>query len=322
MYDKVKICVIIPAYNAAETIGPVISTLPSWVDSIVVVNDCSKDSTLDTLEALSDRRLITLNHEKNRGVGGAMKSGYAEGLKGDADIFVKVDSDGQMDPLQIYRLLEPIIAKQANYTKGNRFLHTKQLKAMPGLRRIGNFVMSFLSKIATGFWNIFDPTNGFTAISRQALELIDLNKLDDSYYFETSLLEALYLVRAPVKDVSMHAIYNGEKSYLSESKVLFQFPIKMMVTYFNRINLTYFLQDFSAVSIFLVFGSISLLFGVIWGAVQWRIASLANTPASTGTIMVAVLPIFLGMQLLLEALVLDIQNIPKEFIEKEYSKDE
>lgn len=317
MYDKAKICVIIPAYNASQTIRLVISTLPEWVDQIIVVNDCSRDDTSGTLDELSDRRLTVLTHEKNCGVGGAMKSGYAEGLKGEGDIFVKVDSDGQMDPNQIHRLLDPIIAKEFNYTKGNRFLHTKQLKAMPVLRRIGNFVMSFLSKIATGFWNIFDPTNGFTAISRQTLELIDLNQLDDTYYFETSLLEALYLVRAPIKDVSIHAIYNGEKSYLSETKVLFQFPVKMIGTFFNRIHLTYFMQDFNAVSIFLVVGSISLLFGFIWGVIQWRIASLANTPASTGTIMVAVLPIFLGIQLLLEAIVLDTQNIPKEFIEKE-----
>ena len=317
MFKETNICVVIPAYNATQSITTVISTLPEWVDQIVVVNDCSKDDTLLTLQRINDPRLTVVNHEKNRGVGGAMKSGYAKGLDGVADIFVKVDSDGQMDPNQIHRLLDPIIAKKANYTKGNRFLHTKQLKAMPALRRIGNFAMSFLSKVATGFWNIFDPTNGFTAISRQALELIDLDRLDEKYYFETSLLEALYLVRAPIKDISMHAIYKGEKSYLSESKVLFQFPIKMIATFFNRIHLTYFMQDFNAVSIFLVVGSVSLLFGFIWGVVQWRISSLANTPASTGTVMLAVLPIFLGIQLLLEAIVLDIQNIPKDFFEKE-----
>ena len=317
MFNELKICVIIPAYNAAQSITEVITTLPEWVDQIIVVNDCSKDDTLAVLQNLSDPRLIVQSHDKNKGVGGAMKTGYAAGLRGDADVFIKVDSDGQMDPEQIHRLLNPILAKEANYTKGNRFLHTKQLKSMPPLRRVGNFVMSFFSKIATGFWNIFDPTNGFTAISRQALELIDLENLDDSYYFETSLLEALYLVRAPIKDVSMHAIYKGEKSYLSESKVLFQFPVKMMATFFNRIHLTYFMQDFSAVSIFLVIGTISLLFGFVWGVIQWRISSLTLTPASTGTVMVAVLPIFLGIQLLLEAIVLDTQNTPKDFIEKE-----
>lgn len=317
MFNEAKICVIIPAYNAAQSITEVIDTLPEWVDQIIAVNDCSKDDTLEVLRNMSEPRLKVISHEKNQGVGGAMKTGYAEGVSGDADIFVKIDSDGQMDPDQIHRLLNPIIAKEANYTKGNRFLQTKQLKAMPPLRRLGNYVMSFFSKIATGFWNIFDPTNGFTAISRQALELIDLSQLDNGYYFETSLLEALYLVRVPIKDVSMHAIYKGEKSYLSESKVLVQFPIKMIATFFNRIHLTYFMQDFNAVSIFLVVGSISLLFGFFWGVVQWRIASLANTPASTGTVMIAVLPIFLGIQLLLEALVLDTQNTPRDFIEKE-----
>ena len=317
MFNEAKICVIIPAYNAAQSITEVIDTLPEWVDQIIAVNDCSKDDTLEVLRNMSEPRLKVISHEKNQGVGGAMKTGSAESVSGDADIFVKIDSDGQMDPNQLHRLLNPIINKEANYTKGNRFLQTKQLKAMPPLRRLGNYVMSFFSKIATGFWNIFDPTNGFTAISRQALELIDLSQLDNGYYFETSLLEALYLVRVPIKDVSMHAIYKGEKSYLSESKVLVQFPIKMIATFFNRIHLTYFMQDFNAVSIFLVVGSISLLFGFIWGVVQWRIASLANTPASTGTVMIAVLPIFLGIQLLLEALVLDTQNTPRDFIAKE-----
>lgn len=232
MYNKAKICVVIPAYNASKTINTVISTVPDWVDQIVVVNDKSKDDTLSILLNLKDPRLTVVDHEKNRGVGGAMKSGYAEGLKGDSDIFVKVDSDGQMDPNQINRLLDPIISKEANYTKGNRFLHTKQLMSMPTVRRVGNFFMSFLSKIATSYWHIFDPTNGFIAISRQALELIDLDQLDEAYYFETSLLEALYVIRAPIKDVSMHAIYKGETSYLSESKVLFQFPLKMIATFF------------------------------------------------------------------------------------------
>lgn len=317
MYSGMKICVVIPAYNAEGSIVQVLSSLPEWIDQIIVVNDCSRDDTLGVLNAIRDPKLRVINHAQNRGVGGAMKSGYAAGLEGDADIFVKMDSDGQMDPSQIHRLLKPLLEKKANYAKGNRFLHPKQLKTMPRLRRAGNFLMSFLSKLATGYWNIFDPTNGFTAITRQALELIEIERLADGYYFETSLLEALYLVRAPVADVSIHAIYNGEKSYLNEAKVAFQFPFKIFKTFINRLQMTYFMQNFTAVSIFLLVGSVSLLFGFIWGVVQWRAASLANTPASTGTIMVAVLPIFLGIQLLLEAIVLDTQNVPKDFIERE-----
>lgn len=316
MYKGVKTCVVIPCYDAQDTIQGVIESLPEWVDQIIAVDDCSEDGTAQLLATLCEPRLIILTHTINRGVGGAMKTGYNEGLKGNAEIFIKVDSDGQMDPSQIWRLLEPILRRQANFTKGNRFLHLKQLKSMPSQRRFGNVLMSFLSKTATGYWNIFDPANGFTAIDRSALEALDFDRLAEGYYFETSMLAALYEVRAPVCDVSIPARYQGEISHLSETQIALEFSFRLLGTFFHRMKSTYFMQDFNAVSVFIIAGLISSLFGIVWGAVQWGIASRAGVTASTGTVMIAVLPIMLGIQLLLQAIVLDVQSVPKDFVDE------
>ncbi|MHC1772675.1 MAG: glycosyltransferase family 2 protein [Flexilinea sp.] len=311
-----SVAVVIPAYQAEKTIFAVISKIPDWIENIIIVDDCSSDHTNDIVNSIGNERIIYLRHEVNRGVGGAMKTGYKKALEIGADIVVKMDSDDQMNPNYLVSLISPLVNKDADYTKGNRFLRIAELKQMPRIRRIGNASLSFFTKFASGYWNIFDPTNGYTAISKKVLAIIDFDNLSERYFFESSMLLELCLHRIVVKDVNIPALYNDEKSSLSETKSIFEFPPKLFKGLIRRIVFLYFLLDFSAVSLLLSFGIVSCLFGSIWGIVYWIKSATTNMAASTGTVMIAVLPLILGIQFLLQALVLDIQNIPKDVVEE------
>lgn len=307
--------IVIPAYRANNTIQDVIEKIPNWIDHIIVVDDCSPDNTYDVVQSIANPKIKLLKHYMNRGVGGAMKTGYQKALDLQADIIIKMDSDGQMDPQFLDRLISPIIKRKADYSKGNRFLRGRELQRMPAIRRIGNLGLSFLTKLASGYWNVFDPTNGYTAITKSALSMFDFDHLAERYFFESSMLLELCLHRIVVKDVSIPAIYEDEKSSLSPGKSLLEFPPKLFRGFVRRIFIQYFLVDFSAVSLLLIFGIFTFLFGVIWGIIHWVRSSHLNVVASTGTVMLAVLPIILGVQFLLQALILDTQNTPKEVIE-------
>jgi len=307
-----KIAVVIPAYNVEETIVKVLKGIPKYVDAVVVVNDASKDATEENIRSVKDKRITLITHKKNMGVGGAMLSGYSCALSLDADIVVKLDGDDQMDVNLIPHLIEPIVSGQADYTKGNRFLHPAALRKMPFVRKIGNLSLTFLSKIASGYWNVFDPANGFTAISASKLATLDPQCIARSYFFETSMLCELRKLNAVVMDIPMPAIYQDERSSVRLSRELFIFSTNLTARIFGRFFSQYFLYDFSAVSLYLILGFLLCLFGVIWGIEKWAESAQAGVVASTGTVLIAVLPIILGFQLLIQAMSLDISNVPSK----------
>jgi glycosyltransferase involved in cell wall biosynthesis len=170
------IAVVIPAYRAERQILKVLSGIPSFVSFIVVVDDCSPDTTAELVRNHTDPRIHLVSHSANQGVGGAVLTGYNRALELGAEIIAKMDSDDQMDPAYLIPLLAPILTGQADYTKGNRFLHVNELQSMPLIRRIGNAGLSFLTKAASGYWNIFDPTNGYTAIHASIIPLLETKK--------------------------------------------------------------------------------------------------------------------------------------------------
>lgn len=275
-----------------------------------MVDDASPDCTAEIVQAWGDPRVHLIRLPKNQGVGGAVLTGYRVAVELGADIIVKMDSDDQMDPAFLPALVAPIAAGQADYTKGNRFIHARQLGSMPLSRRIGNIGLSFLTKLASGYWNIFDPTNGYTAIHASLVPLLDWEAIDRRYFFESSMFLELYLLRAVVRDVYIPARYGQETSSLSEGDALFRFPPRLLRGFLRRLWIQYFARDFSVLSIYLVVGSLLTLFGLTWGLWQWVRFAQANIPAPTGTVMLAVLPVILGVQLLLQAITLDIQNVP------------
>ena len=304
------VAVVIPAYNVAEHILEVLVGIPRFVSHIIVVNDCSSDETAELVRAWDDTRVQLLSHTENQGVGGATLSGYDLAYKLGANVIVKFDGDNQMDPTFLPSNISPIMLGEADYSKGNRFLQPNELRIMPWTRRAGNLTLSFLTKLASGYWDIFDPTNGYTAISSELVPNLNKKALDRRYFFETSMLIELGLQQAVVRDVNIPARYGEEVSSLSEVKAFFEFPHRLLKGFTRRILILYFLRDFNAFSIFSVFGLLLLIFGLIWGSYHWiRSVQLAR-PTPTGTVMLAVLPVILGIQFLLQALVIDIQNIP------------
>lgn len=305
-----RVAVIIPAYRATATIQKVLGGIPSWVESIYVVDDASPDDTGAQARAVDDPRVRVLVHEANQGVGGAMVTGYLQALGDGFDVCVKMDADDQMDPAYLPQLVEPLLAGRADFTKGNRFHDAEALRRMPLARKIGNAGLSFLIKAASGQWHVFDPTNGYTAAHRTALNTLDLRKLHPRYFFESSMLCMLRRINAVVEDVPMPARYGDEHSGLSVGRTLVEFPWLLLGQGLRRLLLQYFVADFNAVSLFLVTGIPLVAFGALFGAYHWIDSYRRSVLTPTGTVMVAVLPLMLGFQLLLQGLVLDVQSVP------------
>jgi len=311
----VNIAVVIPAFKAATTIGSVLRAIPSAIRWIIVVDDGSTDELQRAVTAVADPRVRLETHDRNRGVGAAVLTGYDVALALGADIIVKLDADGQMDPSYIDELIAPVVSGDADYAKGNRFIHEQALRAMPVTRRYGNVGLSFLTKLATGYWPIFDPTNGYTAIHRSVVALIDRTRLAERYFFETSMLIQLSTIRAVVADVYIPAHYAGEVSSLRPARAAAGFPRPLLRAFLHRVRLQYFIRDFTAASLYIVVGLAALFFGMLWGAWHWTVSIQSGIPATTGTVMIAVLPVILGVQLLLQAATLDIQNVPSRSIQ-------
>lgn len=320
-FSKFKLAVVIPAYRTENEIRSVLQGIPSFIRDIIVVDDASPDSSADLVAAAAkrDKRITLLRHEKNQGVGGAMVTGFKQALAFGADIVIKLDSDGQMDPHHIPALITPLITGEADYAKGNRFRDFNSLQQMPLVRRIGNLGLSFLTKAATGYWNIFDPTNGYFAIRAGVLARLPLEKIDRGYFFETSMLSNLYLLDAVVQDVNIPARYRSETSSLSIHRAVFEFPHKLARTLLRRITLKYFIFDFSMMSIYLLTGIPLLLFGLIFGITKWIQYYNIGQAAPTGTVILPTLSVILAIQILLSAIEIDLNAAPRKAISKALS---
>lgn len=308
-----KIGVVIPSYKVRNQIGKVLDELKPFDYQVYVVDDKCPENTGEFIEKKHYNDSIkVLYNEINLGVGGAVKAGYKQALNDGCDIIVKLDGDGQMNPNLIPSLISPILNKEADYVKGNRFFNLDTLKSMPASRLFGNSILSLINKAVNGYWDILDPTNGFTAIHKNALKLLNLDKIDNRYFFESDMLFRLNTIKAVVCDMPMDAFYADEESNLSIKKVLIEFPPKYTKRFFKRIFYTYFLRNFSIATFELMFGFIFFNFGVFFGIIRWNESINLGVPATTGTVMVAVLPIILGFQLLLSFLNYDINNIPNK----------
>jgi glycosyltransferase involved in cell wall biosynthesis len=307
------VAVVIPSYKVRDHILSVLNRIGPIVTRIYVVDDkCPQGSGKLVAEQCRDPRVVVLFHEINLGVGGAMVTGYRRALVDGADVVVKLDGDGQMDPELIPAFISPIERGVTDYTKGNRFYAIENLEGMPFVRIFGNTALSFVNKLSSGYWNVMDPTNGYTAIHSSALSALPLAKLEKRYFFESDMLFRLNTVRAVVRDVPMKAIYGDEKSNLSIFKVIRDFPTKYLGRFLKRIFYSYVLRDVNVCSIQMAAGIPMILFGSFFGAYHWYLSALTNSTAPTGTIMLAVLPVIVGVQLLLAAVSFDVANIPQQ----------
>ena len=287
-----KISVVIPCYRVAGHIEQVLSMIPEDISDVYVVDDRCPEGTANLVASLSDiSRVKIIRHEVNRGVGGAVKSGYRAALADGADIVVKLDGDGQMNPLDLPALVAPIAKGMADYTKGNRFYDLATIHQMPKIRLVGNAFLSFFSKLSSGYWGTFDPTNGFTAIHARALASIPLDKLSDRYFFESDMLFRLNTIRAVVVDVPMESRYGDEKSNLNIARIIPEFIWKHVRNFIKRILYNYYLRDMSIASFELPLGVFFCVFGLSYGFYSWYHSSMAGILTPPGTVMLSALPL-------------------------------
>jgi len=317
--ERFAIVAVIPAYNVHQEIADVLRGLPPYLRYAIVVDDASTDRTWEVISqcAACDLRIIPIQHTINQGVGGAMRTGYRKASTLDAQVVVKLDGDGQMDAAYLPAVVLPLIRGKADYTKGNRFRDFKALRQMPPLRRAGNMVLSFLVKAATGYWNCFDPTNGFLAIRGDVLAQLSLDSVHRSYFFEISMLNHLNLIDAVVLDIPMPAKYGDETSNLSIRRVMREFPGRLAMCFGRRIVLKHFLYDFTMESVYLLCGAPLLIGGILFGGINWIRYLRLGVGAPTGTVVISALLIVLGFQLLLAAVGLDLQGVPHTPLSKE-----
>lgn len=307
-----RVAVVIPCYRVKKHILNVLAAIGPEVDLIYVVDDkCPDETGKFVLEQCKDPRVFVRFNQNNLGVGGAVMTGYQAALADQADIVVKIDGDEQMDPALIERFIQPIKSGAADYTKGNRFFNLNNLRNMPGLRLFGNAVLSFLNKLSSGYWDIFDPTNGYTAIHTDVLRELPLEKISQRYFFESDMLFRLNLLKAVVVDVPMDAKYGDEQSNLKISRVAGEFVVKHARNFCKRVFYNYYLRDLSLASIELPLGILLFIFGTSFGLIQWWHAASNDIATPAGTVMLSALPTLMGLQLILAFLAYDIGSVPR-----------
>ncbi len=315
------IAVVVPCYRVRDHVLGVLAAIGDEVDRILVVDDACPEGSGKLVEAqCRDARVRVLCHEHNQGVGGATLTGYRAALQEGAEVIVKLDGDGQMDPALLPLLLRPIVEARADYAKGNRFHDLDALRSMPRARLLGNAVLSFVSKLSTGYWHLLDPTNGFTAIHARVAEQLPLDKLARRFFFESDLLFRLNVLRAVVVDVPMPARYGQERSNLVIPRVVGDFLWRHCLNTAKRIGYAYFLRGFSVASVEIVAGLLLFGFGAVFGGIRWLESIERGVPATAGTVMLAALPVLAGLQLLLAFLGYDVQDVPREPLQRYWSR--
>jgi dolichol-phosphate mannosyltransferase len=307
-----RIAVVIPSYRVSEHILGVIAAIGPEVLRIYVIDDKCPDGSGDHVgQHCADPRVIVLRHEENQGVGGAVLTGYRAAIADGAEVIVKLDGDGQMDPSLLPNFVAPILAGEADYTKGNRFYDLEGIRVMPGIRLFGNAVLSFMTKLSSGYWDLFDPTNGYTAIHANVARHLPFDKISRRYFFETDMLFRLNTLRAVVVDVPMDARYENEVSNLRISKIVGEFLIKHVRNFGKRIFYNYYLREMSLASIELPLGVLLFVSGIGFGLYHWMNSMAEGVSTPAGTVMLAALPILMGTQLVLAFLGYDIANVPR-----------
>lgn len=306
-----RIAVIIPSFKVTKHILQVLKEIGPEVERIYVVDDCCPENSGTHVQLhCKDSRVLVIRHVQNQGVGGAVMTGYQAAIEEGMDILVKIDGDGQMDPALIPDFIRPITKQQADYTKGNRFFDLEAVRTMPRARLLGNAVLSFMTKFSSGYWHLFDPTNGYTAIHANVARHLPIQKISRRYFFETDMLFRLNTLRAVVLDIPMQAKYGDEVSNLHIRNVVGEFFVNHIRNFIKRLFYNYYLRDMSLGSLQLPLGLMLLFFGGAFGAYQWLESSLNQQAATAGTVMLSGLPIMLGTQFLLAFIGQDIASVP------------
>ena len=309
MYRDHVIAAVVPAYREERLIATVITTMPAFVDHIIVVDDASPDATAQRAREVGDARVEVITLSKNAGVGGAVIAGHKRAMELGADVNVVMAGDAQMDPDALPRLLDPVTTGGYGFAKANRFYSSNSFDGMPRHRLFGNIVLTFLTKSASGYWNLVDPQNGYTAIRREALDRIPLDRVRQRYEFENDLLIWLNIANIRAVDVPIPARYGDELSTIELRHVVPRLIGLMFTGFWRRIFLKYVLWSFSPIALLLFSGMFLLTIGLGFGVFATVSAISGETPTA-GTVLLAVTPFLCGFFLLVQSLVLDILATP------------
>ena len=307
MLEGTRVAVVVPAFDEERLVAETIRGIPEFVDRILVVDDASRDGTASAAEGVGDPRVEILRHERNRGVGAAIATGYGRALEEGLDVTCVMAADNQMDPAELRELVEPVARGEVEYAKANRLVSGEAWKVIPRTRYLGNAVLSLLTKIASGYWHVADSQAGYTALSLTALRRLDLGALYPRYGFPNDLLVHLNLQNARVRDVPSRPIYDvGERSGIKLRSVVPRISWLLFKGFWWRLGQKYVIRDFHPLVFFYVFGIAMLTVGVVLGLVELalRIAGNAITPA---TIVLVALLVIAGLQMTLFAMWFDME---------------
>jgi glycosyltransferase involved in cell wall biosynthesis len=309
MIDGKKIGVVVPAYNESKLISKTIGGMPEYVDQIIVVNDCSKDATGQIVAdiAKTNPRVVLLNHEVNKGVGGAISTGYIYCRDNDLDVAVVMAGDNQMDPNDLPALLEPVLKDRADYSKGNRLITGEAWEKIPKVRYFGNSMLSFLTKIASGYWHVADSQTGYTALNKRALKLLPLEKIYPRYGMPNDFLVTLNIYNMRVIDVPVRPVYADETSGINIKKVVFSLSILLLKLFFKRMVQKYIIRDFHPLVLFYFFGSFLALIDIPL-LVRFFYIWTATKVAPEMTLIMILLCSISSLQLMLFAMLFDMES--------------
>lgn len=311
MYKRHKIGIVIPSHNEENFIVQTVKSLPSYIDEYVVIDDASKDKTTEKVKSLKNRKIIVIKNKTNGGVGYSIKRGFFHFLqKNSVDIVCITAGDNQFEGKYLTSMVESIIQNKCDYAKSNRFLDTISLNKMPGHRLLGNIVFTLLTKFASGYYTIFDSLNAFSATRLSTLKKMNMNELGDRFDFEISYLLQFAYLHCRVKDFFTPIKYGEEISDVNYFSTVIRILKTLIVGFFRRINRKYVFFNFHPVALFFYIGSLFFLFGLGMG-IYITVHSFGPRSATTATVMLSVVPFIVGIQFILQAIVLDIQNEPK-----------
>lgn len=310
MYRDLRVAAILPCYNEKNLIAKTINTLPDFVDYIIAVDDLSTDETWDIISKLSkkNKRIVPIHLTVNQGIGGAYINGFKAALDKGADLIFTMAGDAQCNQDYMPAMIDTLIDGDFDYVKANRFVHLEELKQMPKFRRIGNTIITILTKFSSGYYSIFDSQNGYGVFKRKTLEKLPFDSIGRRYDYENTLLISLSIMGAKIKDEPVPAIYGDEESTIPVFKTTMRALRVVWRGFWHRIYRKYVLINFHPIALF-IYGGITLtVAGILFGIYLVVDKLVSASSPSSGTVMLVVLPIILGFQLLLTAITMDMNN--------------
>jgi glycosyltransferase involved in cell wall biosynthesis len=310
MYKSKSIAVVVPCFNEETQIAKVINTMPAFIDHIVVVDDRSRDRTIEVVKEQQKHnpRLILLCHENNQGVGGAIATGYKWARDRDVDVAVVMAGDGQMAPEDLPNLLDPVVSGEVDYSKGNRLISGEAFRIIPRIRYFGNSTLSLLTKIASGYWHIADSQTGYTAINKRALQTIDWDRMYKRYGQPNDLLVKLNVYNFHVRDVEIEPVYNvGEKSGIKIRKVLFTISWLLIKLFFWRMKEKYVIRDFHPLVFFYLL-SFFMLFINLLSAVRLLVLWVIHGQVPEITMLIWIFSFSMGFMACFFAMWFDMES--------------